>query len=645
MIKPFFLIWFLAINFAFSQKGLFWLSAGKQNAAINSPSSKTVGDFADGYDVKFYKLDLHASDTSVYLGGSVTVLFEITGEKTGQVSLDFSGHYQVDSIISGTNKLNYRHSSDSLVVYLGRDFTKNELAEIAVFYCSKPGMAYPRKGIFNSFNKSVNKGYTWTLSEPFSAKYWFPCRQVLTDKADSVYVFITTDAHLLAGSNGILTDKVSLPDNKIRYEWKSKYPVAYYLISFALGDYLDYSYYAHLPDSDSVLVQNFMYNDTAYFSENKHLVDATEEILYTFSSLFGKYPFYAEKYGHCVAPMGGGMEHQTMTTLSGFSFGLVAHELAHQWFGNLVTCSSWQDIWINEGFASYAEYLALEFIRTKSEADSWMASTHKTVKRSAGGSIYIPFEELTNEYRIFSMPLSYKKGAAILHMIRQEVSNDDLFFEILKEFLSVYSNSNASAEDFKSTLEQKTGKDFDTFFNQWFYGEGYPTYKINWFSGNDTLYIYSLQGTTSVVTPVFNTILEFLVQLPDGKDTLVSFRQSSNFNEFKVKIPQPVQGLVFDPDKYLLARVDSFINIADHIKADELYLVTPNPVKEVLNVRFRNQPAEYQYYLFNSTGNLIHSSKNRLKNLEVDLRAYSNGSYIFVVVLNDQFVSSKIIKI
>ncbi|MFO7657500.1 MAG: T9SS type A sorting domain-containing protein, partial [Bacteroidales bacterium] len=133
--------------------------------------------------------------------------------------------------------------------------------------------------------------------------------------------------------------------------------------------------------------------------------------------------------------------------------------------------------------------------------------------------------------------------------------------------------------------------------------------------------------------------------LPEGKDTLVSFRQSGNFSEFRVRIQQPVQNLIFDPNKWLLASLDSFMNISDRINSGELYMVNPNPVKDVLNVRFRNQPSDYQYYLFNSSGGLITSSKSRLIHLEVDLRTLSTGSYFLVVILNDRLVTSKIIKI
>ena len=203
--------------------------------------------------------------------------------------------------------------------------------------------------------------------------------------------------------------------------------------------------------------------------------------------MFGTYPFISEKYGHCVAPLGGGMEHQTMTTLANFNFLLVAHELAHQWFGDYVTCGSWQDIWINEGFASYAEYIACQYLQSQTNADLWMADAQTYVKSETDGSVFVPEAFSTDEERIFDYRLSYKKGAAIIHMIRGELQNDSLFFSILRDYLDRYKNDVATGEDFKEVLEEKSGRDFTAFFNQWFYGEGYPSITVNWKHEQDTL--------------------------------------------------------------------------------------------------------------------------------------------------------------
>jgi aminopeptidase N len=232
---------------------------------------------------------------------------------------------------------------------------------------------------------------------------------------------------------------------------------------------MDYSFYIQKKnENDSILVQNFIYNNTTYFEQNKAAIDKTSDLILLFADLFGNYPFENEKYGHCIAPLGGGMEHQTMTTLANFSFLLVAHELAHQWFGDYITCSSWQDIWINEGFASYCEYISNQYLKSQEIADLWITNVQENVKSNPDGSVYIPENMIHDEDRIFDYRLTYNKGAAIIHMIRQEVGNDSLF-ETLASFIRKFKNGNASGLDFRDHLHVITGKDFTEFFNQGFW--------------------------------------------------------------------------------------------------------------------------------------------------------------------------------
>eukprot|EP01030_Chromulinospumella_sphaerica_P015185 gene15185-14982_t len=143
-----------------------------------------------------------------------------------------------------------------------------------------------------------------------------------------------------------------------RYEWKHRYPIDYYLVSASVARYVDYSFKMHLEGSaDSMLIQNYVYDNPLTLPFFKNVIDSTGILVNYFSSIYGRYPFWKEKYGHCMAPLSGGMEHQTMTTLGYFQGWLVVHELGHQWFGDNVTCGTWRDIVMNEGFASYSEYL------------------------------------------------------------------------------------------------------------------------------------------------------------------------------------------------------------------------------------------------------------------------------------------------
>ncbi len=506
------------------------------------------------YDVKFYFIDLEVYDSTTYIQGSTTILVKLLDADADQIILDMGNNLHTDSVFLNGKQTNYLHTDDKLAISSSSSESADYMMSIRVFYHGRADKAGNFAGIYNASDREWDKKATWTLSEPFSARNWFPCKQVLSDKADSVYVFITTDKNLKAGSNGLLTSETPMRGNKIRYEWKSRYPVAFYLISFSVSDYRDYSFYIKYGQKDdSLLVQNYIYNNDSFYKANKSVIDKTADIMLLFTDLFGPYPFAHEKYGHCIVPSGGGMEHQTMTTLEDFSFALVGHELAHQWFGNYVTCSTWQDIWVNEGFASYAEYLCYQYLTSQKDADRWMTSAHHIAKYSNKGSVYIPEDEVHSENRIFNYSLSYKKGAAIVHMIRHEIHNDSLFFETLKNYLNKYQNSTATGIDFKNILEQNTGISFKNFFDQWYFGEGYPVIDLHLQHRNDTLYINANQQTTAS-TPLFNVLIDFRIRV-NGIDTTITRRQLTNQDKWSFYIPGRITRIQADPDQWLLADI------------------------------------------------------------------------------------------
>lgn len=596
----------------------------------------------DNYDVIFYKLDLAASDTSIFISGSASIKVRVVVQQIKYVSFDLVDNYVVDSVFVNNLSAGFQHDSDIINIELPEDFFREQLIDLMVYYHGKGYDSLEIDGIYNRIAEPYGR-YTFTLTEPFSAKYWFPCKQIPTDKADSSYVFITTDSALKAGSNGILANIVALPDGKLRYEWKTRHPIAYYLISMAVGRFVDYSFYVYdeLHD-DSILVMNYVYPDP-FLEQNKSEIDKTADFLIFFSEIFGPYPYADEKYGHCLVPLGGGMEHQTMTTLGSFSYLLVAHELAHQWFGDYVTCSTWQDIWINEGFASYAEYLALENLDSEESAMTWMENAHHYAKYYDTGSIFVPEKDTLNADRIFDYLLSYKKGAAIIHMIRQEIDDDSEFFRILRDFLAIYKNSNASGQDFKNFLELQTGKEFDNFFNQWYYGEGYPHFNITWSTRNDTLVIYSLQETTSSTTPLFNTLMQFEISYLNGGDTVVSFRQLGNYQEFRESLSGKISNLTFDPHKWLLAEVDSIGYIDEN--QNSLFTVAPNPVTSELKVLFKDDPGNYAVRLVDLSGKTIYVTEGNDRYTIINLNAYQKSTYILLIEIDDKLYSTKIIKI
>jgi aminopeptidase N len=592
------------------------------------------------YNIRFYFLDLNISDSSTYISGHVAVHLTVNDQTGQQIMLDMLHLLQADSVRVNQEKAVFNHTENILNVTLPILPAGDSIVVIDVFYHGLGKNAVEVPGVFNKSNASTNKRVTWTLSEPFNALSWFPCNQSLTDKADSAYVFLSTDKNLKAGSNGLLTASKDLPDNRVRYEWKCRHPIDYYLISFAVGDYMDYSFYAPVNDTDSVLVQNYIYNNQDYFNQNKSLIDKTSNLIKLYSGLYGDYPYKNEKYGHCVAPSGGGMEHQTMTTLVNFSFLLVAHELSHQWFGDYVTCKTWQDIWINEGFASYSEYLANQYLVSQSEADSWIVRTQDYIKSIPGGSVYVPAEFANNEDRIFDYRLTYAKGAAIIHMIRQEVGNDELFLDILREFLNRYKNNTATGNDMRDLCTEMTGRSFDRFFEQWYMGEGYPALAVNWFQRNDTLYVRSLE-TPSSSTPLFNSLVEYQVSL-NNRDTIITHRQESGLDNWQVFLHGQISSVIVDPHHWLLMDVTGVNNIGNNQETH--FMLTPNPARDKITLHFTDPVYNYKLYLADSSGRILFTEEANASDKTIDVSKLAKGMYFVIINEKNEIYQTRFIK-
>lgn len=586
--------------------------------------------YLEYYDVKFYFLDLQVENLSAALSGSTSVFVELVEENADTLALELIEYAKVDSIRVDNRFSDFIHEKDYLLIPLSERYKKNDNIYIQVFYnCEfQTDPSNWKRGVFYE-TASNGKSVIWTLSEPFASKIWFPCKQVLEDKADSAYVYITTPDSLMAGANGILKQVKSLPGDRHRYEWQTNYPIAYYLLSFAVADYYDYSFKASIGGNDSILVQNYIYNDPVFLENNKENIDATANMLEVFSDAFGPYPFRDEKYGHCIVPTGGGMENQTMTTLGNFDFVLVAHELAHQWFGDNVTCSNWQDIWINEGFASYGEYIAIERLKVPEDAKSWLFETHSTVLDIDSGSVYIPENEIYNESRIFNYPLSYRKGASIIHMIRHEMGNDELFFSLLKVFQKKYTDSVAATEDFIRELEIISNRDFDDFFEQWYYGEGYPILDIQWKKVGDSLFIFSNQSVSAPEkTPLFNLLIDFRIEFMEG-DTLVQFRQEKPSETFALYSNRNITRIIPDPDDWLIKKVRAVNRILPDKKKN--FVLFPNPAMEEVYIENYNLGMPYHIKIFDMNGTFIHETYNSNPYTRINLSKLSMGVYHVVV--------------
>jgi len=276
----------------------------------------------------------------------------------------------------------------------------------------------------------------------------------------------------------------------------------------------------------------------------------TLPIMDLFETLFETYPFSDEKYGHAQFGWGGGMEHTTVSFMGNFSRGLIAHELAHQWFGNKVTCGTWKDIWLNEGFATYLSGLVIENLDGAPNFVNWKNSLINNITSQLGGYVYLQDSDLNNVNRIFSSRLSYNKGAMVLHMLRWKLG-DTAFFQGVKNYLADpdLAFDYAVTTDLQTHLELASGQNLTEFFSDWIYNQGYPTYTVtaqNVGNGNVDLQVFQTQSHPSV--SFFKLPVPVRLIGANGEQHNAVLNHVENGQLFTVSVPFPVTGIVFDPE-------------------------------------------------------------------------------------------------
>lgn len=591
------------------------------------------------YDVHFYQLDLNMTNVSTYLNGTGSI------HATTKTALD-SALFELFPTLNITeirlNDVPVGFSRMGSAVKVPINLSANQSFKIDVDYEGNPPTAQTNplggSGMTAGSSPSWGNKVVWSLSEPFSAFEWFPCKQSLTDKADSCAVSITVPDTCKAGSNGILEHITPVGNGQTKYDWKHRHPIDYYLISVAVAKYIEYNVYANpIGAPNPILIQNFIYDNPATLPNFQSEIDETADFLELFYERYGPYPFEDEKYGHCMAPISGGMEHQTMTSQGFFEKTLTAHELAHQWWGNNVTCASWCDIWMNEGFASYSEYIMLENLYPGQQGPS-MQQVHNNVMSQAGGSVWVL--DSLNESRIFSGRLTYDKGAGIIHTLRFIINNDDLFFNGLRAFQQAFKDSTSTGIAFKEFMENYTGISLNDFFNEWYFGEGYPTYSLKWNqSGQDVAIEISHTTSKPSITPTFTNPLAIRFARQGQADTVVRFDIHSNQDQFSIyNLGQLTGSINIDPSNWIINQIgtisqDPNVNVGfAAISPSKEIQIYPNPSPG--NVQVKNLPnGIHQMDVLTTSGQLIYT-KNVTNSEHVRLNDLNAGTYILHIRLN-----------
>ena len=413
---------------------------------------------------------------------------------------------------------NYRiNTEDILSIHLDRQYTQGEQFRITITYYGRPQNSNYDGFGFDTYD---GKPMIWTFSQPWGARSWWPCKDVPSDKADSVDIRVTVPSDLIVASNGSLRQTMTQGSNTM-YWWHEKYPIVTYLVSLAIYPYeIHYDDYAYNNDADKMKIHFYTFpgNYNRYASINNKV----REMIAFFAEKYGEYPFVDEKYGHADFSVGGAMEHQTCTSFHFWDEWVYAHELAHQWWGDMITCESWHDTWLNEGFATYSEALWYEHVNGPGTASEYQMIRNTYLGR---GTVYV--EDPENFTDIIDNPfypgLVFSKASWILHMLRHIVG-DSVFFEILKAYYAspAHRYGTATTEEFHAICEQVSERNLDKFFHQWLFEEYYPRYSFSYDWTTDGSH-YDIQLTVQQTQDnyLFWMPIDITVTTVDGETTFV----------------------------------------------------------------------------------------------------------------------------
>jgi len=595
------------------------------------------------YDVTYHKLEFTIDPSVASISGVVTTHF-VAKEDMTQVTFDLTDNMIVTQVLQGGNALGFtQNANDELVITLSSAVLQNNTGIVEITYSGTP-----QSSGFDSFETSTHSGdpILWTLSEPYGAKDWWPCKQDLNDKIDSIDIHITTPVNnaqneaYVAVSNGLEQSQVINGQFKTTH-FKHNFPIPAYLVAIAATNY---EVYTHVVDNNGnpFEIVNYVYPESLATAQASTPV--TVDIMNLFSDLFEEYPYSNEKYGHAQFGWGGGMEHTTVSFMGGFSRGLIAHELAHQWFGDKITCGSWKDIWLNEGFATYLSGLVVEDFDGNAAFTSWKQSKVNSITSQLDGSVYLTDQDTTNVSRIFNGRLSYNKGSMVLHMLRKKIGDVD-FYQGIQNYLS---NPNhafgyAKSEDFIPIMETASGEDLSEFFNDWLYNQGHPSYTIGWSQANPAQVRFEVSQTQSHASvSYFEAPIPIRIHGIGGELLDVVLNNTSNNEVFIEPVAFTVTSIEFDPEYDLISKNNSvLLSLEDQLIISNSLKVYPNPVNTLLHIKKPEDLTINSLKIYNLLGQLVEDF-NFLETIDVE--HLSSGMHFIVFQTNKGVFHKKVLK-
>ena len=551
-----------------------YLAFHKARAMERMQAMRTVqSPNQSAYDARTYDLDLRPNLTTQILTGIVRMRATVVNGPLLGLDLDLYSNMVVDSVYAAGAPTSFTRSGNILTVALDRAYANGETPEVVVRYHGTP-LGGPFGSVF-AFDSHAGQPLIWTLSEPFGARAWWPCKDYPEDKADSVDIRVTVPSGMITACNGT---RVESSDNGTTAfaHWHERHPISTYLVAVSSYAYAVSSDFYQPQTGDPMEIEFFIFPDLV--SSAASVNPKVKGMINAYAARFGEYAFLDEKYGEVNFPWGGGMENQTLTSLGGFWEYVVAHELGHQWWGDMVTCRDFHHIWLNEGFATYCQAVW-------AEAGSGLAGYHAEMSATryyGPGTVYAPDEN--DAGRVFDGGLSYDKGSWVLHMLRHALS-DTTFFTAMRAYGQQYRYGTATTENFRDVCASVSGRNLDKFFQQWIYGEYYPQYRFGYGYGpgapetggyDVSILLQQVQAWQLFWMPVDATI-----NTADGAHTFVAMDSlpSQLFTFHVAQLPLSVE---LDKDEWILRSIGApltAVNGPPSVSALRLLPARPNPLR------------------------------------------------------------------
>lgn len=585
-------------------------------------------------DVTYHRCEWSIDPNVNYIKGKVTTYF-ITKNFTSSVTLNLNSNLVVDTVWHKKSKTTFSHSSDNLNIRFTSLNIPGFIDSVTVSYHGTP----PSSG-FGSFIQEIHDSIPviWTLSEPYGASDWWPCKNDLIDKIDSLDIIINSPAAYRGVSNGLLQTEQLIQSDTIRQmKWKHRYPIACYLLGVAVTNYVDFVHYIPL-DNRNLLMQTFCYPE--HKDDFSYGTYAAIEAMQYFHKNIAPYPFINEKYGHTEFSWNGGEEHQTNSFVKNTNELLSAHELAHQWFGNKITCASWEDIWLNEGFASHLTNMYLE---NKHPTDylSYRKKDLDKIVASPDGSVKV--NDTNDVNQIFNSRLTYSKGSYLIYMLRFKL-DDSIFFKAIQNYLNdpKLAYGFAHTSNLKQHLEVVSQQNLDSFFRQWFEGEGYPSFHVKWVQiGSNTVKFKLSQTTSHQSVAFFNTPLS--IKFKNAvKEKTIKVEALTNGEIFTADIGFVADSIIIDPEYWIISKDNTSqkYNSIDSLFPDKVIpnvQIYPNPTTDRIIVELNKiDTNKINVTIFDIAGKLMFQRVYELfrgsEYLSIPLNSFAKGKYFLQVL-------------